>query len=158
MKRLLIGCITCLAGLAGFAAGAPPHAGAQTGPAARLVAQAQAPADQTEAERFVVYFASGSAKLDAAAEAVLLEAKAALAKLERGRVLLIAGADTVGDPTANVRLSERRADAVAAAMIAGGVAPSSIRAEAFGEADLADPTEDAVDQAGNRRVEILVGR
>ena len=142
----------------GLVAVAPSHAGPQTAPAAvPLLAQASGPAGQDEAERFVVYFASGSAELDSAAEVVLKEAKAALAKLERGRILLIAGTDTVGDTAANVRLSERRADAVAEAMIAGGVAPSAIRAEAFGEADLADPTGDDVDQAGNRRVEILVG-
>ncbi len=158
MKRVLTGCFAIIAGLAGVTV-APSHAGPQTARAAApLLAQAPAPAGQAEGERFVVYFASGSAELDSAAEVVLNEAKAALAKLERGRILLIAGTDTVGDPAANVRLSERRADAVAAAMIAGGVAPSAIRAEAFGEADLADPTGDGVDQAGNRRVEILVGR
>ena len=106
-------------------------------------------------KRFVVYFDTDSSKLDAAAEAVLAEAKAAAEKLS-GQIELVAGADTVGPSEYNYGLSERRAESVVEAMVAGGVPAGAINAQAFGESNLAKPTADEVDEVANRRVEIVI--
>ena len=123
----------------------------------KTVAKAEAVA-QPASQRFVVYFETDSSKLDAAAMEVLEEAKAAAAKLEGGKVSLLAGTDTVGNSTYNLSLSDRRAEAVVEAMISSGVPAGTISAVSFGEHNLAVPTGDNVDTLTNRRVEILVGQ
>ena len=125
---------------------------AEPEPEPKVVAAPPAP------ERFVVYFGTDSAELDAAAMSVLEEAKAAAAKLDGGKVSLVAGTDTVGNADYNLALSERRADAVARAMVAGGIPAGAINAQAFGEHNLAKATGDDVEMVSNRRVEIVVGQ
>lgn len=106
--------------------------------------------------KFVVYFASDSDKLDAQAEAIIAEARAAAAKLANASVSLLGNADTVGKAAYNEALSNRRAANVAAAMVAGGASAGAIKTSAFGERNLALETPDNTDAAANRRVEIIV--
>jgi OmpA-OmpF porin, OOP family len=63
--------------------------------------------------------------------------------------------DTSGSPSYNQRLSERRANAVANALAALGVARSDMAVIGRGENDLRVPTADGVREPQNRRVEIL---
>ena len=63
--------------------------------------------------------------------------------------------DTSGSPSYNQRLSERRANAVANALAALGVARSDMAVIGRGENDLRVPTPDGVREPQNRRVEIL---
>src|SRR5439155_10848686 len=63
--------------------------------------------------------------------------------------------DTSGSPGYNQRLSERRANAVANALAALGVARSDMAVIGRGENDLRVPTADGVREPQNRRVEIL---
>jgi outer membrane protein OmpA-like peptidoglycan-associated protein len=117
---------------------------------------APAPAPKLAPMKFVVYFDTDSAKLDAAAEAILAEAKAAAAKAGAAKVMVAGNADTVGPDTYNDTLSELRASAVAKAMSAGGVAAGAISTAAYGEKNLAMPTGDNVSARENRRVEIVI--
>ena len=119
-------------------------------------APAPAPAPKAEAMKFVVYFASDSDRLDAQAQAIIDEAKAAAGKLDNASVALMGNADTVGPAAYNEALSERRAASVAEALVAGGISSGMIRTNAFGERNPALETPDNTDAAANRRVEIIV--
>ena len=64
--------------------------------------------------------------------------------------------DTSGTPVYNQGLSERRARAVAAQLVADGVSSSEISIHAFGETHLLVPTGPGVREPQNRRVEIVL--
>lgn len=70
------------------------------------------------------------------------------------RVYVDGHTDTAGPAAYNMRLSERRAQAVADALAARGVARERMEVRAFGETQLAVPTPDNTPEAKNRRVEI----
>jgi outer membrane protein OmpA-like peptidoglycan-associated protein len=125
---------------------------AQTSPAV------VAPAGSAEATSFAVFFGFDSAELDAAARQVVAEAAAAYRQSGEAQVSVIGHTDTSGPADYNLRLSERRAEAVQAALIREGVPATSIVTIARGQEDLLVPTADGVRQPENRRVEILVPR
>jgi len=64
--------------------------------------------------------------------------------------------DTSGTPVYNQGLSERRAKAVAAQLVADGVSASEIETHAYGETHLLVPTGPGVREPQNRRVEIVL--
>jgi outer membrane protein OmpA-like peptidoglycan-associated protein len=64
--------------------------------------------------------------------------------------------DTTGAPDKNMTVSQRRADAVAQALMAGGVNPKRITAKGWGETRLKIPTGDNTNEPRNRRVEIRI--
>ena len=64
--------------------------------------------------------------------------------------------DTSGTPVYNQGLSERRAKAVAAQLVADGVPKSEIAIHAYGETHLLVPTGPGVREPQNRRVEIVL--
>jgi outer membrane protein OmpA-like peptidoglycan-associated protein len=104
---------------------------------------------------FVVYFDFDKAELDPQAQSVLAEAEAAAKKL--GGAVSIAGyTDTAGAATYNDGLSAVRADAVAKALAAGGVASTRIATSAEGERAPAVATPDGTPEAANRRAVIIV--
>jgi outer membrane protein OmpA-like peptidoglycan-associated protein len=61
----------------------------------------------------------------------------------------------VGSDAYNLRLSQRRAEAVAAELKARGIPSSEIAIHAKGKKDLLVPTADGVKEPRNRRVEIV---
>jgi iron complex outermembrane recepter protein len=63
--------------------------------------------------------------------------------------------DTVGSDAYNMRLSRRRAEAVAAQLEKDGIASSEIEIVAKGKRDLLVPTADGVKEPQNRRVQIV---
>ena len=63
--------------------------------------------------------------------------------------------DTVGSDAYNMRLSRRRAEAVAARLEKDGIPSSEIDVIAKGKRDLLVPTKDGVKEPQNRRVQIL---
>ena len=83
--------------------------------------------------RYVVFFQPRSAALDRPAQQVV----AAAAKTARGnplaRLTVTGAADTVGTTPDNIRLSQERASAVAAALVADGVPPGRVSAKGIGE-------------------------
>ncbi|BDI07046.1 OmpA family protein [Sphaerotilus microaerophilus] len=90
-------------------------------------ADAGAGADQlvdltpTGAALSTVFFGSGQAALDAAADAALAKVVEALAGSTSKKVLLSGYHDTTGDPARNAELAKERAKAVRAALVAKGV-------------------------------------
>ena len=67
------------------------------------------------------------------------------------RVVVVGHADTSGSATYNVRLSERRAKAVADALVGAGVAQTALSVDWKGETMPAVATGDGVKEPLNRR-------
>jgi len=90
-------------------------------------------ANQPSPDRlFPVFFNEYSVELDASSLAVIARA-ASISKLHPGRVVHVGGyADPVGTPNETIRLSQRRADVVAAQLQADGVAASVLARSAIG--------------------------
>ena len=97
------------------------------------------------------YFASGSAVRQRPAG---FDPIAYLAvRVPHDAYVLVQGkTDTLGDDQANLRLSLRRARAVADELVGQGVRPEQITLRACGERDLNRPTPDGVSEAQNRSV------
>lgn len=104
--------------------------------------------------RFDVYFATDQAELTpVAAEAVRMgAAKVAACRVDRVRVLGLA--DAQGGATANLNLSERRAQAVTTALEAAGLPAPVFEIEAAGDAGAT--TAGGANAPLRRRTEVLI--
>lgn len=111
-------------------------------------AHAQAP------DVFTVYFGLNRANLDAAAMKVIDDAAARYTATGTANVAVAGHADRSGSAEHNQALSQRRAEAVKAALEKRGVPVSSMTIEAEGENNPAVATADGVREARNRRVVI----
>jgi outer membrane protein OmpA-like peptidoglycan-associated protein len=101
-----------------------------------------------------VYFDTGSAAITGDAASVLDQA-ARLYRDGKPIIMVVSGAtDTVGDPSANLMLSQRRADTVLDGLVARGIPVDRFQVVAKGETELAVPTKDNVPEQKNRRVDI----
>jgi OmpA-OmpF porin, OOP family len=116
------------------------------------VAEPEASIPEPMPAKAIVYFDFDSAALSDEAMAILDAAAPGIASYTS---LEVAGhADRAGDDAYNVRLSERRAQAVADYLSAAGLAASSMHLEAYGETVPLKATDDGVAEPANRRVEI----
>lgn len=119
----------CAALAAGATLAPAPQQAAQTGDA--QAAQPLQLSLQTDA-----LFDFGSATLTPEGHRRLQDVLATLRQVRpTGRIEVTGHADEIGDDTANLVLSQRRADAVREALVAGGVARAAIVANARGESD-----------------------
>ncbi len=102
-------------------------------------------------------FASGRASLTPAAE---VSTRALATYLQAGggktRIKVEGHTDNQGDPAANQALSQRRAQAVADALLAAGVSASRVQVEGLGQSRPLGDNGSAEGRARNRRVEIVV--
>jgi hypothetical protein len=99
---------------------------------------------------YVVYFQERSAQLDAPARSVIAQT-AKRAKADPAAPVEVSGyTDSAGSPQADVLLSQQRAQAVADALIASGVAPNRLVRTGQGQTG-SNPG------VASRRVEITVG-
>jgi len=87
---------------------------------------------------------------------LLRNLSAALHHYDRTLVQIGGYTDTSGSPDSNLRISQKRADAVAAELRADGIAPGRITATGFGSTHLKKATGEGVSEARNRRVEIKI--
>ncbi|MFT4178096.1 MAG: OmpA family protein [Thermomonas sp.] len=101
-------------------------------------------------------FASGQAQLTAKAAASVKALGIYLAALPGGAVQVIGHTDSQGEEAANQSLSERRAQAVRAALVQAGLARDRSSAQGMGEAQPVADNTTAAGRAKNRRVEIIV--
>jgi outer membrane protein OmpA-like peptidoglycan-associated protein len=125
-----------------------------TAPApAPIVAQAATPAP---ARTFLVFFDFDRADLTDRARAIIAEAAQNAQRSGSARIEVAGHADRSGTPQYNQRLSERRAQVVAAELERRGVARSAMIIQAFGESRPLVPTADGVREPQNRRVEIVL--
>lgn len=100
-----------------------------------------------------IYFRSGSARLDSASRPLLDEVLSVVTKCPRLKVEVAGYTDSDGSEAANQRLSEARANAVAAFIVDAGVSGGQISAAGYGEADPVMPNDSAKNKALNRRIE-----
>ena len=105
---------------------------------------------------FIVYFPFDQYVLTPDAQNVIASAATYAASGNFARVVVVGHADSSGSPAYNVRLSERRAKAVADALVQRGVAQTKLQVDWKGETQLAVPTGDGVKEPLNRRSTISV--
>jgi outer membrane protein OmpA-like peptidoglycan-associated protein len=105
---------------------------------------------------FIVYFPFDQSILTPEAQTVVQEAASYAQSGQATRVTVTGHADTSGSAAYNVRLSERRARAVADAMVGLGVSPGVLTADWRGETAPAVATGDGVKEPLNRRATIDV--
>lgn len=106
------------------------------------------------ATEFIVYFGWDVAELSPLAQSFLNDVADEAAAQDPAVINIGGYTDTSGSAEYNIKLSERRADNVAAYLAGQGVDSSIMDVRWFGEEDLAVPTEDGVREPNNRRVEI----
>jgi outer membrane protein OmpA-like peptidoglycan-associated protein len=123
--------------------------------AAPVVAPAPAAAP-APARTYLVFFDFDRADLTDRARQIIAEAAQNSSRVQATRIEVAGHADRSGSPQYNQRLSQRRADAVAAELTRLGVARSAITVQAFGESRPLVATADGVREPQNRRVEIVL--
>ncbi len=83
-----------------------------------------------------IYFAANSAKVPSSSEVLLRQAAGLIKQLPAGTVVRINGyTHGAGNPTANRKLSQRRANAVRQVLVAAGVNPAMLSARGYGSSD-----------------------
>jgi outer membrane protein OmpA-like peptidoglycan-associated protein len=110
----------------------------------------------------VIYFGHSSAQLDASDRGVLREVVAL--QRQRGGTIRVVGhasahtavVDQIKHRLANFEMSLKRANAVAAGLVAAGAARNEVRAEAKGDAQPIFHEFMPTGEAGNRRTEIFL--
>jgi OmpA-OmpF porin, OOP family len=118
-------------------------------------AQTAAAAPPANAEyRYQVYFDFDKFYLTPEAHQVVASVAERLRSEPGLRVDLVGKADRTGTDPYNMRLSERRADAVRAELVTDGVATNHIVITWVGERELPVPTPDGVREPRNRVVEV----
>jgi outer membrane protein OmpA-like peptidoglycan-associated protein len=103
---------------------------------------------------FLLYFKTGSTELvdPTALDRVFAEIKARAG----ADVQIVGHTDTTGDDKLNERVSGERAEAIKALLVSRGLDAALVRTAGRGERELLVKTADNVDNAENRRVEIIV--
>lgn len=117
---------------------------------------APAPVAAPVDDSYHVFFPFDSAEIDDEARAVLDQVKKDIASGAPHRLNVSGHASSVGAEDYNMRLSQRRANAVKAALVAMGVNAESISTEARGEGDQLVPTADGVHEPRNRQVFVTI--
>jgi len=133
-----------------------------TQPAAPVAAPAAPPppapaAAPAPARNYIVFFDFDKADLKSDAQTVVRQAAQGF-KNSTGvtRIEATGHADRAGTPAYNMKLSQRRAEAVRAELIAQGVPANAITIAAKGETQPLVQTADGVREPQNRRVEIVL--
>lgn len=113
-----------------------------------------APRPACNANPALVFFEFDSAEVPADARQTLQYVTQNAAPCGWHNFNVVGHADRSGSDAYNMRLSRRRADAVASLMASMGVAPGAIATDAKGESEPRVPTADGVREPQNRRVEV----
>jgi OOP family OmpA-OmpF porin len=122
-----------------------------------LEAKPAAPAPAAAAPAtYLVLFDFDKSNINAAGKAVLDQVVADYNSNKAHAISVTGYTDRAGTPAYNLKLSERRADSVRAALIAAGIPADAITTAWKGEADPAVPTADGVREQANRRAEFIV--
>lgn len=108
------------------------------------------------ARTYLVFFDFDRADLTDRARQIIADAAQASTRVQTTRIEVAGHADRAGNPQYNQRLSERRAQAVAAELERRGVPRSAMVIQGFGEERPLVPTADGVREPQNRRVEIIL--
>lgn len=126
----------------------------------QLEAQAQGPAQPAAVpaaeHKFEVYFNFDRYNLTPEAKRIIDQAAATVKQQPSTHVDVVGKTDTVGSAAYNKRLSDRRAQAVVAELVAQGVPHDRITASGVGKTELPVPTPQGVREARNRVAEITL--
>ena len=114
------------------------------------------PAPPPVARTYLVFFDWDRADLTTRAKEIIAEAAENSRRVQTTRIEVAGHADRSGTPAYNQRLSQRRADNVAAELVRRGVPRTIISVTAYGESRPLVPTADGVREPQNRRVEIVL--
>ena len=106
---------------------------------------------------FIVFFEWDKSDITPEAASILDNAIGQYANCGNAQVMLAGHADRSGSAQYNVGLSQRRADAVKAYMVAHSIPEAVVTEQAFGESRPRVETADGVREVQNRRVEITYG-
>ena len=135
-------------------------ASAQTAAGPAPVPATGTPVASTDSEgvpfagKMVLLFPSGGDALDAQNQ-TLLDKASRVYREGRPIIMVVSGSsDSVGEPTSNLLLSQRRANAVARGLLARGIPAERTQILAKGETNPAVTTPKGTAEAQNRRVEI----
>jgi OmpA-OmpF porin, OOP family len=101
-----------------------------------------------------VNFATGSATLNATAEASLRMTAASLLTQPAVRLEVAGYTDDTGSQAVNERLSQARAESVRAFLVSAGVPADQLTARGYGPADPIASNDTPAGRALNRRVEL----
>jgi outer membrane protein OmpA-like peptidoglycan-associated protein len=101
-----------------------------------------------------IYFEPQSAELTHEARMVIDQAAAGAAACRVTAVDVVGLSDAVGAPDANLELSRKRADAVAAALAANGLPPAAFKVQAEGQAGAV--TDDGKAHPVRRRADVTL--
>lgn len=104
--------------------------------------------------RYLVFFSHDATEIGDRAARVIAAAAKVATQANTPRVVVAGHADRAGPDKYNTVLSQRRADAVRAALIRAGLRPERISVTAHGEAAPIVPTSDGKREPRNRRAEI----
>lgn len=105
-----------------------------------------------------IYFRTASARLDAQSRPLLDAVVDVVGKCPGLKIEVSGHTDADGPSTANALLSERRAEAVANAILAAGIRPAQIAVAGYGEDRPIAPNDTAKNKALNRRIEFSATR
>lgn len=103
-----------------------------------------------------IHFAYNSDKIAASSNKNLDNTADVLKKYPNNKVTVKGYTDSLGDPLYNIDLSQRRAQAVANALVARGVKAENVTAIGFGSASPIATNKTAAGRAQNRRVELQI--
>ncbi len=107
----------------------------------------------------IINFASGSAEIPEQNLELLRAAAAQFKQLPAGTTIEIAGyTDNTGNAEANLALSQRRADAVRAALTEAGVSGETLVAKGYGDADPVASNDTLDGRFRNRRIEYRLAK
>jgi hypothetical protein len=105
--------------------------------------------------KYLVFFPWDKATLTADDQRIVAQAAEEFRATGSARINVTGHTDTSGSPDYNLRLSERRAQLVAAELERLGIPATDLVVVGRGQEELRVPTADNVREAGNRRVEIV---
>ena len=125
-------------------------------PAPVSAAPAVPVAAQVPARSYLVFFDWDKATLTDRARQIISEAAAASTKVQVTRIEVNGYTDSSGTAPYNQGLSMRRAQAVAAELVAKGVAKNAISIQGYGQTRQLVATGPGVREPQNRRVEIIL--
>ena len=117
---------------------------------------APAPAPAPAPAVYLVLFDFDKSNINDAAQAVINQVIADFNANKASAISVTGHTDRAGSDAYNEKLSERRADAVREALIAGGIPADAITTAWKGESENAVPTADGVKEQANRRAEIII--
>ena len=118
----------------------------------------RAPTAQADVAKYLVFFDWDKATLTPEARRIIATAAEEYKRTGAAKIVATGHTDLSGTPQYNLKLSERRADAVKAELVRLGVPATVITTIGKGEEDPLVPTKDGVREAQNRRVEIVIPR